>query len=84
MHSKSYDDYCVNVCGGLCCRWHKRCPELMDDGSCGIYDKWRDGWCHYNHNGLKAMPIKRAIDQNKIPDYVKSKCCYYDERVLCQ
>lgn len=55
------DNYCMNVCGGKCCRiWGDvddndnmndtvevlRCPKLDRDNKCTIHNQWVDGFCN--------------------------------------
>jgi hypothetical protein len=92
------DEYCLNVCGGKCCKWwtDKKevfhiCPHLdCSTNKCRAHDRWRDNACNEIYTAfvgkeayeVETMSIQTMIEEDLLPEWIKEKCCYYNEGVL--
>ena len=78
------DRYCIEICRGKCCYLpgKRPCPNLGKDFKCKIHDKWKDNWCHFEIEGIKAMPIKELLKNRLLPDGVIDNCCYAHPELL--
>ena len=76
MDKITNDEYCVQICNGGCCKTktHK-CINLADDGSCKIYDTFRNGICNFNHM-RRPLSIQEAFSKNMLYPEIKEKCIY--------
>lgn len=90
----THDDYCINVCGGKCCKYagsiESRCPNLGEDNRCQTYAQWRNGTCGHKRlvqigvdkHEVETMPIKEALKRGLVPDWIKEQCCYAHPELL--
>lgn len=94
----THDHYCINVCGGKCCKYMRfegktieaRCPQLTDCNRCGMHDKWKDGSCGYSFpvqigGGTiiaDTAPVEYAIKNHLFPKWIEDQCCYAHPELL--
>lgn len=85
------DRYCVEICGGKCCKVFDseraeigRCPKQAADHRCSIFDQWQNGTCAQNKEtiGFNTMPMIEALKQNLIPKWIADQCAVQHPELL--
>ncbi len=77
------DRYCVEVCGGQCCyNGDKKCPNLLNNGKCGIYNKWKNNTCGFVAPGFKTKSIEESIKAGTMHPEAAKVCCYVHPELL--
>jgi len=88
----NYGEYCVNVCGGKCCKlWDEnkkevwRCPNQLPSGACAIFEEWKDkGTCgkYFAEIENTPMTIQEVLEKKLLPQWIEDQCCYKHPELL--